>query len=114
MCSYKELLSPVAQQAEQVAVNHWVRGSNPRGGANPIRLIDSRSALLKVGVFMARICEICGKGTVSGNSVSKSKIHKKRTWKPNLVKVKTEIDGRTITIRMCSRCLKSDFVTKKV
>ena len=26
------LLSPVAQLAEQVAVNHWVRGSNPRGG----------------------------------------------------------------------------------
>ena len=25
--------SPVAQLAEQVAVNHWVRGSNPRGGA---------------------------------------------------------------------------------
>ena len=25
-------LSPVAQLAEQVAVNHWVRGSNPRGG----------------------------------------------------------------------------------
>ena len=24
--------SPVAQLAEQVAVNHWVRGSNPRGG----------------------------------------------------------------------------------
>ena len=26
--------SPVAQLAEQVAVNHWVRGSNPRGGAS--------------------------------------------------------------------------------
>ena len=69
---------------------------------------------LKAGISMARICEICGKGTVSGNSVSKSKIHKKRTWKPNLVKVKTEIDGRTVTIKMCSRCLRSDFVTKKV
>ncbi len=63
---------------------------------------------------MSRICEICGKGTISGNSVSKSKIHKKRTWKPNLIKVKTEVDGSTFTIRMCSRCLRSDFVTKKV
>ena len=26
------VLSPVAQLAEQVAVNHWVRGSNPCGG----------------------------------------------------------------------------------
>ncbi len=63
---------------------------------------------------MARICEICGKGTIAGNSVSKSKIHKKRVWKPNLMKVKTEIDGRTITVRMCARCLKSDFLVKKV
>ena len=27
-----EVLSLVAQLAEQVAVNHWVRGSNPREG----------------------------------------------------------------------------------
>ncbi len=26
--------SPVAQSAEQVAVNHWVPGSSPGGGAN--------------------------------------------------------------------------------
>ncbi len=39
MCSYKELLSPVAQQAEQVAVNHWVRGSNPRGGASEAQTV---------------------------------------------------------------------------
>nr|WP_314780352.1 50S ribosomal protein L28 [uncultured Treponema sp.] len=63
---------------------------------------------------MSRVCEICGKSTMSGNSVSKSKIHTKRVWKPNLVNVKTEIGGRTLTIKMCSRCLKSDYVTKKV
>jgi hypothetical protein len=28
-----ELHSPVAQSVEQVAVNHWVVGSSPTGGA---------------------------------------------------------------------------------
>ncbi len=63
---------------------------------------------------MARICEICGKGTMTGNTVSKSKIHKKRVFKPNLMKVRTQIDGRTLTVKLCARCLKSDFIVKKV
>ena len=32
---------------------------------------------------------------MSGNTVSKSKNHQRRTWKPNLVEVKTEIEGTT-------------------
>ena len=43
---------------------------------------------------MARVCEICGKGTVTGNNVSHSKNRLRRTWKPNLVKVKT-MQGKT-------------------
>ncbi len=31
------LYSPVAQSVEQVAVNHLVRGSSPRWGANKFR-----------------------------------------------------------------------------
>lgn len=63
---------------------------------------------------MSRRCDICGKGSLSGNKVSKSKIHVRRTWKPNIVSVKTEIDGTTMTLNMCTRCLRSGFVTKKV
>ena len=63
---------------------------------------------------MSRICEICGKGSMSGNNVSKSYNHTRRVWKPNLVKVKTEIGGTTMTIKMCTRCLRSGYVTKKV
>ncbi|CEM62502.1 50S ribosomal protein L28 [Treponema phagedenis] len=63
---------------------------------------------------MARKCEICGKGTVAGHNVSKSMNHTKRVWKPNLVEVKTEVGGRTLTVKMCTRCLKSGYVTKKV
>jgi len=51
---------------------------------------------------------------MTGNKVSHAKNHTRRTWKPNLVNVKTEIDGTTKTIKICARCLKNDTVTKKV
>ena len=30
----RTVYSPLAQQVEQVAVNHWVGGSSPSGGAS--------------------------------------------------------------------------------
>lgn len=51
---------------------------------------------------------------MSGNKVSKAKNHTRRQWKPNIVAVKTELDGTTLTIKMCARCLRSGYVTKKV
>ncbi|MDR1784860.1 MAG: 50S ribosomal protein L28 [Spirochaetaceae bacterium] len=63
---------------------------------------------------MSRRCDICGKGPMYGNNVSKSYNHTHRTWRPNLIKVKTEIGGTTLTLKMCARCLRSGYVTKKV
>lgn len=63
---------------------------------------------------MSRRCEICGKGSMSGNNVSKSYNHTRRTWKPNIVRVKTELGGTTVTLKMCTRCLRSGEVVKKV
>lgn len=63
---------------------------------------------------MSLKCDICGKGSLSGNKVSKSYNHSRRTWKPNIVSVKTEIEGTTFTLKMCTRCLRSGYVTKKV
>jgi len=51
---------------------------------------------------------------MSGNKVSKSYNHTRRLWKPNIVSVKTELGGTTMTIKMCARCLRSGYVTKKV
>ena len=64
--------------------------------------------------IMSRRCEICGKGTISGNKVSKAYNHTRRQWKPNIVSVKTELGGTTMTIKMCTRCLRSGYVQKKV
>ncbi|MDR2659537.1 MAG: 50S ribosomal protein L28 [Spirochaetaceae bacterium] len=63
---------------------------------------------------MSRTCDICGKHTVTGNKVSHAKNHTRRTWRPNIKKIKTEIDGTTVTLKICARCLKSDFVTRKI
>ncbi|MDR1256268.1 MAG: 50S ribosomal protein L28, partial [Spirochaetaceae bacterium] len=38
----------------------------------------------------------------------------RRTWRPNIKKIKTEIDGTTLTLKICTRCLKSGFVTRKI
>jgi len=61
---------------------------------------------------MSRKCDICGKGPVSGHNVSHAHNRTKRVWKPNLVKVKTVVDGKTKTIKVCARCLRSNKVVK--
>ena len=61
---------------------------------------------------MARRCEICGKGTVSGNTISHAKNALRRVWKPNLVKIRTTVGGAKKTLKICTRCLKSGRVTK--
>ncbi|EQG76327.1 ribosomal protein L28 [Clostridioides difficile DA00165] len=42
---------------------------------------------------MAKVCSVCGKGKVSGNQVSHSNKHNKRTWSANLRSVRAIIDG---------------------
>ncbi|GAB4367364.1 MAG: 50S ribosomal protein L28 [Spirochaetales bacterium] len=61
---------------------------------------------------MARRCEICGKGTVSGNNVSHAKNATRRVWRPNLVKVRALIGKTPKTMKICTRCLKSGKVVK--
>ena len=51
---------------------------------------------------------------MSGNRVSKAYNHTRRVWKPNLIKVKTEINGVTRTVKICANCLRSGYVVKKV
>ena len=63
---------------------------------------------------MSRMCAICGKAPMSGNKVSKSYNHTRRTWRPNLLKVRAQFGGTTRTITICTRCLKAGFVDKKV
>ncbi len=61
---------------------------------------------------MAKVCDICGKGIVTGIQVSHSHIRTKRTWNPNLQKVRAIIDGTPTRVKVCTRCLRSGKVQR--
>ncbi len=61
---------------------------------------------------MAKACNVCGKGTISGNAVSHALNHTKRTWKPNLRRVRAKVNGAVKRIDVCARCLRSGCVER--
>jgi large subunit ribosomal protein L28 len=63
---------------------------------------------------MARFCEFCNKGPVSGNLISHSNIKTRTRWLPNLKNMKAVIDGTTRSVKVCTRCIRSGVVTRPV
>jgi len=63
---------------------------------------------------MANFCEICGKGTMSGMKVSHSHLKTKKTWKPNIQRVRAVVDGEVKRVNVCTRCLRSGKVQRDV
>ena len=76
---------------------------------------------------MARRCDICGKGTMSGNVVTRKGQAKKkggvgqhigvttkRVFRPNIISVKTVINGTPTTVKVCARCLRAGKIQKVV
>lgn len=59
-------------------------------------------------------CDICGKSIVFGLKVSHSNRKTNRSWKPNIKKVKAVVNGANKTVHVCSRCLRSNKVTRAV
>ena len=63
---------------------------------------------------MANYCEICGKGIVSGMNVSHSHLKTKRTWKPNIQRVRAIVNGEVKRVNVCTRCLRSGKIQRAV
>ena len=60
---------------------------------------------------MSQVCDICGKHTVAGRSVSHSQRHVIRSFRPNIQRVTLLVDGRPQKKNVCTRCLnKGDLV----
>jgi len=59
-------------------------------------------------------CEICGKGVKTGIKLSHSHIRTKRTWSPNIQKVRALVNGTPTRINVCTRCLRSGKVNRAV
>lgn len=54
-----------------------------------------------------KVCEVCGKGRASGNNVSHSMRHTKRTFDANIQKVDVEINGKKGKKNVCTSCIKT-------
>jgi large subunit ribosomal protein L28 len=63
---------------------------------------------------MSAVCEVCGKSPSFGMSVSHSHRRTKRRWNPNIQRVRAMVNGAPKRVRVCTRCLKSDKITKAV
>ncbi|MDR1619464.1 MAG: 50S ribosomal protein L28 [Clostridiales bacterium] len=63
---------------------------------------------------MGKYCEVCNKGPMSGNLVSHSNRKTKRTWAPNVQRVHIVINGTPQKMDVCTRCLRSGKVQRRV
>lgn len=63
---------------------------------------------------MARICAVCGKRRQVGFNVSHANNKTKRVFNPNLQRVRALVNGATLRIRVCTRCLRSGLVKKSI
>ena len=61
---------------------------------------------------MANVCEVCGKGELSGNNVSHSNRKTRRTWAPNTQRVRVLVNGVPKRMSVCTRCLRSNKVER--
>ena len=74
---------------------------------------------------MARVCEICGKRTKAGASIARRGLpkkkggvglrttgHTKRTFQPNIQRVRALVKGEVKRVSVCTTCIKSDRVVK--
>ncbi|MFQ5798109.1 MAG: 50S ribosomal protein L28 [Bacteroidota bacterium] len=61
---------------------------------------------------MAKVCAVCGKKPMTGNSISHAHNRTRRRWIPNLQRIRAHIHGSVQRVRVCAKCLKSGKVIK--
>ena len=76
---------------------------------------------------MSRVCHFTGKRTIAGNTISRSGKAKylggvgkkvtsktKRTFKPNIQKVRAVIDGKVVRINVSAKAIRNGLIIKPV
>jgi large subunit ribosomal protein L28 len=56
---------------------------------------------------VAKRCDVCGKGPITGNNVSHAMNKTKRRWLPTLQSVRIDDRGTHKTARVCTSCIRS-------
>jgi len=57
-------------------------------------------------------CQVCGKHPRTGMQLSHSHKRTKRTWAPNIKKVKADLNGTVRRVSVCTRCLRSGKIQR--
>ena len=61
---------------------------------------------------MAKFCEVCEKGVMTGHKVSHSNRKSNRLWSPNVQRVHVLKEGTPTHLNVCTRCLRSGKVVR--
>ena len=61
---------------------------------------------------MAKRCEVCGKTPVVGRTLSHANNVSARRFEPNLQRVRAVVGGGVKRMRVCTRCIRSNKITK--
>ena len=94
-----------------------------RGGCVNLRFVQRsqtryyavwRQALAATNESNEMRCEICLKAGMSGNNVSHSNRHTKTRFVANVHKQTLVRDGKSVKVKICTRCLRSLHKSKKV
>jgi large subunit ribosomal protein L28 len=63
---------------------------------------------------MAKVCDLCKKGVQFGRNVSHAHNVTLRRWQANLVEVRAVVGGKPKRMRVCTRCLRSGRIEKRM
>ena len=63
---------------------------------------------------MANYCEISGKKVLTGFKISHSHRKSKRTWKPNVQRVRVLVNGKVKRMNVCTRALRPNKVNRDI
>ena len=74
--------------------------------------VSAKPVELSKGSYMAKRCDVCGKGPMAGNNVSHAMNKTKRRWLPNLQRVRVDDHGTHRTARVCTSCLRAKKVRR--
>lgn len=70
---------------------------------------------MEVQFFMAK-CEICEKGNLKGHkiSITRSQVSRraKKTWKPNVQKIRVIQNGTAKRINICTKCMRTNKIQR--
>lgn len=66
----------------------------------------------EISVYMAQVCEVCGRGPQFGNRISHAHNVTKRRWNVNLQTVRALVNGNGKRLRVCTSCIRDGKIQK--